>query len=70
MDQKHQKMSKAVQIYKMSYLSKGMMRYIHNRSKTNKPAKYPHQRDKCCEIFLSPLTVRVIQKLTVQNIIR
>ena len=54
----------------MSYLSKGMMRYIHNRSKTKKPAKYPHQRDKCCEIFLSPLTVRVIRKLTVQNIIR
>ena len=27
----------------------------------------PQQRDKCCKIFLSPLTARVMQKSTVQK---
>ena len=53
----------------MSYLSQGMMKYTHNRPKKNpkKLQNTPQQRDKCCKIFLSPLTARVMQKSTVQK---
>ena len=53
----------------MSYLSQGMMEYTHNRPKKlcEIPPPPPQQRDKCCKIFLSPLTARVMQKSTVQK---
>ena len=53
----------------MSYVSQDMMKYTYNRPK--KHCKMPpQQRDKYCKMFLSPLTVRLIEKTTVQNFIR
>ena len=53
----------------MSYVSHDMLKYTHNRPK-NTLQNAPRQRDKYCKIFLSPLTVRLIEKTTVQNFIR
>ena len=52
-----------------------MLLYIYilscsNKYVTNVIYICPKQRDACCEIFLSTLTVRVIQKTSAQNFIR
>ena len=60
MDQKHQKCPKQRDKNIMSYVSHDMRKYTTIGQKKKENA--PQQRDKYCKMFLSPLTVRLIQK--------
>ena len=65
MDQNYPKMFKAER--RLHNVSRHYGIYPQQAKKTLRNTLHPQQRDKCCKIFLSPLTARVMQKSTVQK---